>query len=127
MGMHGLGLTTSPAVVRAFDLNGFRTIADLGAAPDTWSSPVRNVAEPARDRVRPGEGGAMAEEFIAASPARDRLSVCAGDFFTDQLPAADLYALGRILHDWGEENIRLLLRRICDALPSGGALLVRRS
>ena len=32
MGMHGFGVLSSPAVVRAFDLSGFRTIADLGGA-----------------------------------------------------------------------------------------------
>jgi acetylserotonin N-methyltransferase len=32
--------------------------------------------------------------------------------------------LGRILHDWTEERIGLLLGRIHDALPSGGGLLI---
>jgi acetylserotonin N-methyltransferase len=66
----------------------------------------------------------LAEEFIAASPARDRLSAHAGDFFQGDLPPADLYSLGRILHDWGEDKIRLLLRRIFDALPLNGGLLI---
>src|SRR5262249_38798887 len=54
----------------------------------------------------------------------DRIEVVAGDFFTDPLPAADLFAVGRILHDWAEDNIRRLLRAIHDRLPTGGALLV---
>ncbi|MCU1262662.1 MAG: tcmN, partial [Bryobacterales bacterium] len=32
MGMHGFGVLSSPEVVRAFDLSGFRKIADLGGA-----------------------------------------------------------------------------------------------
>ena len=48
----------------------------------------------------------------------------AGDFFTDPLPPADLYALGRILHDWTEEKIYFLLMKIYAALPVGGALLI---
>ena len=28
----------------------------------------------------------------------------AGDFFVDPLPPADLYSLGRILHDWSDEK-----------------------
>ena len=125
MGMHGLGLTTSPAVVQAFDFSGFHTLADLGAATGhlviTASEAWPNLRGIAFDlpKVLP-----FAEEFIAASAARDRLSTHAGDFFADDLPAADLYALGRILHDWGEDKIRLLLRRIFDKLPSGGALLI---
>ena len=125
LGMHGLGLTTSPSVVRAFDLSVFHTLADLGAATghlviaacETWPN-LRGIAFDL-PKVLP-----LAEEQIAASAARDRLSVHAGDFFTGDLPPADLYALGRILHDWSEDRIGLLLRRIFDRLPSGGALLI---
>jgi acetylserotonin N-methyltransferase len=52
------------------------------------------------------------------------VELVAGDFFNDPLPAADIYAVGRILHDWGEEKIRKLLARIYAALPTGGALLI---
>jgi acetylserotonin N-methyltransferase len=47
-----------------------------------------------------------------------------GDFFVDALPPADLYTLSRVLHDWAEEKIRLLLARIHAALPDGGGLLI---
>ena len=53
-----------------------------------------------------------------------RVDLTAGDFFTDALPEADLYALGRIVHDWAEPKILDLLRRIFDRLPSGGAVLI---
>ncbi len=125
MGMHGLGLTTSPAVVSAFDLSSFHTLADLGAATghlviaacETWPNLQGIVFD--LDKILP-----LAEEHIAASPAHNRIATCSGDFFSGELPPADLFALGRILHDWGEEKIRLLLRRIFDALPAGGALLI---
>ena len=45
-------------------------------------------------------------------------------FFADELPEADLYVLGRILHDWTDEKCAFLLRKICDRLPAGGGLLV---
>jgi acetylserotonin N-methyltransferase len=48
----------------------------------------------------------------------------AGDFFTDPLPEADLYSVGRILHDWSDEKIHRLLARIYAALPEGGGLLI---
>ena len=57
----------------------------------------------------------------------DRVGLFAGDFFNDPLPPADLYAAGRILHDWSEEKIRKLLGRIYAALPEGGALLIAES
>ena len=42
-----------------------------------------------------------------------------GDFFKDQLPKADLYILARILHDWTDEKVHALLRKISDACTPG--------
>lgn len=42
-----------------------------------------------------------------------------GDFFEDELPKADLYILARILHDWPDEKVHVLLRRITDTCTSG--------
>ncbi|XP_049595957.1 acetylserotonin O-methyltransferase 2 isoform X2 [Syngnathus scovelli] len=48
-----------------------------------------------------------------------------GDFFHGELPAADLYVLARILHDWSEDKCLTLLKRIYDICkPGGGVLLV---
>ena len=125
MGMHGLGLTTSPSLVRAFDLSAFRTMADLGAATghlaiaacEAWPN-LRGIVFD-MPRILP-----MAAEYIAQSPAKDRLRIQAGDFFHDELPPADLYALARVLHDWTADTILCLLRRIYASLPHGGAVLV---
>lgn len=124
-GMHGFGLLCSPEVVRVFNLNRFRHIADLGGG-------TGHLAIAACERYGAMRGTVFdlpeavehARPHIEASRAAARLSVHPGDFFTDPLPEADLYALGRILHDWSEEKIRLLLRRIHAALPAGGALLI---
>lgn len=124
-GMHGLGVLSSPAVVRAFDLSHFHRLVDLGGATGHLAIAACE-AYPAlqgvvldMERVIP-----LAREMVAQSSARDRISCVAGDFFHDDLPPGDLYALGRILHDWSEEKIGLLLRRIADRLPKGGALLI---
>jgi acetylserotonin N-methyltransferase len=64
----------------------------------------------------------LAREQVALSPARGRIEIVTGDFFEDQLPEADLYALGRIPHDWSGHKIGLLLRKIFAPLSAGGAL-----
>jgi acetylserotonin N-methyltransferase len=113
MGMHGFGMLSSPKVVEAFDLSRFKRLVDLGGA-------TGHLAQAAKARW-PG-----LEVAVFDLPAVAELfpGVIAGDFFSDELPAADLYALGRILHDWGEEKIRRLLAKIYTALPEGGALLI---
>ena len=125
MGMHGLGVSTSPDVVRAFDLSRFQTMADLGAATGHLVIAACEAWPQLRGIVFDMEKvTALAREFVDKSPARDRLSLVPGDFFAGELPQADLYALGRILHDWPETKIRLLLRRVWEQLPAGGGLLI---
>jgi len=125
MGMHGFGVLSSPAVVRAFDLSPFHRLVDLGGATGHLTIaaceayPVLEGVVFDLDRVIP-----VAREIVAQSDAASRITCVAGDFFQDDLPAADLYALGRILHDWSEPKIESLLKRVRERLPKGGALLV---
>ena len=52
------------------------------------------------------------------------MGLIVGDFFTDPLPEADIFTLCRVLHDWSEDKIRTLLKKVWERLPSGGALLI---
>lgn len=112
-GMHGFGMLTSPAIAAAFDLSRFHRFVDLGGASG-------HLAEAIQRRYP------HIETLVFDLPAVKQAypQVVAGDFFTDPLPPADLYGLGRILHDWPEHKIRTLLRKIYEALPPNGALLV---
>ena len=125
MGMHGFGVISSPQVVAAMDLSRFKCLADLGGA-------TGHLAIAACERYPTMQAivfdlpAAMplAKEIVEQSAVAARIALVGGDFFSDPLPPADLYALGRILHDWSEEKIRLLLTRIYAALPSQGGILV---
>jgi acetylserotonin O-methyltransferase len=112
-GMHGFGRLSSPAVVAAFDLARFRRLVDLGGG-------TGHLAEAARTRYPRLETAV----FDLPGVAKMYPGTIAGDFFADPLPAADLYSLGRILHDWSEEKIAKLLAKIYAALPEGGGLLI---
>jgi acetylserotonin N-methyltransferase len=124
-GMHGLGTLSSPKVVTAFDLSRFHKMVDLGGAtghlaiaaceryPDLQAA-VFDLAQVIQ----------IAHSYISRSSARQRVTTVAGDFFRDELPDADLFALGRILHDWPEEKIRDLLAKIYRRLPSEGGILL---
>jgi acetylserotonin N-methyltransferase len=124
-GMHGFGQLSSPAVVAAFDLSGYQNLVDLGGATGHLAVAACRHYPGLRATVFDLPGVVpQAREVIAASDVAGRVDVAAGDFFVDPLPPADLYAVGRILHDWSEEKIRRLLSAIHAALPEGGALLV---
>jgi acetylserotonin N-methyltransferase len=121
LGMHGLGQLGSPAVVAAFDLSRFRRLVDLGGA-------TGHLALAALERYPAMEAAVLdlapAIEFAREFVAGTRVELIVGDFFADPLPSADLYALGRILHDWNVDKIRALLGRVHGALPPGGGILI---
>jgi O-methyltransferase len=124
-GMHGQGMVTSPKVVAAFDLSHFHTIVDLGGGSGHLAIAACERYEKMRGVVFDLAGPvAIAREHIARSAAAPRLHAMEGDFFEDELPEADLYALGRILHDWTEPKINRILRRMFDRLPSRGGVLI---
>jgi acetylserotonin N-methyltransferase len=125
MGMHGFGLISSPHVIGAFNLEPFTRLVDLGGATGHLAiaaceryPKLRGVVFDLPDAMP------LAREIVAASAVADRIDIIAGDFFVDPLPPGDVYTLGRILHDWTEAKILALLRRIHDALPVGGAVLI---
>jgi acetylserotonin N-methyltransferase len=125
MGMHGYGLLSSPHVVAAFDLGSYRSLVDLGGATGHLAVAACERYPALRAVVFDlPEAVPLAREVVGASRVADRVSVVAGDFFTDPLPEGDVYALGRILHDWSEEKILRLLARAFERLPSGGAVLI---
>jgi acetylserotonin O-methyltransferase len=124
-GMHGLGLLSSAKVVEAFDLSRFRQLVDLGGA-------TGHLAIAACERY-PGLCAMVfdlpqvigsARDQASRSAAAGRIAVMAGDFFHDELPPADLFAIGRILHDWSEDKIHQLLAKIYRRLSPGGAILI---
>jgi len=61
---------------------------------------------------------------LLAKQGVDNIELSAADFLGDPLPQGDLYILGRILHDWDEEKVRFLVKKVYDSLPKGGALLI---
>ena len=120
MGMHGFGLISSPKVVRAFDLSGFRHLVDLGGG----SGHLPLAAMEAYPKLTTAIFDLAPAIAFARRFCDCKVELREGDFFKDPLPPSDLYSLGRILHDWSDEKGLLLLQRIYEALPSGGGLLI---
>lgn len=49
----------------------------------------------------------------------------AGDFFTEEVPPADLYILARVIHDWPEEKCLTLLNKLCRTCSPGQCAAAR--
>jgi precorrin-6B methylase 2 len=110
---------------KAFDFSNFNTHCDLGgaggylAAQIAMNNPHMSCVSFDLPQVAP-----VATENIAMMGLSDRVSVQSGDFFTSDIPKADVITMGNVLHDWGTQDKKVLIKKAYDALPHGGALVV---
>lgn len=123
--MSGYSAGSAIALANTFPWDRYQTFCDLGAAQGMV--PVQLALRHPHLRgvgfdlpqVQP-----IFEKFVADSGLSSRVAFSDGDFFADSLPPAQVYVLGHVLHDWGLDAKRSLLRRAYEALPEGGAVIV---
>jgi cyclopropane fatty-acyl-phospholipid synthase-like methyltransferase len=65
----------------------------------------------------------IAKKKIAEAGLSDSVKAEPIDFFTQEIPPADVVTMGMILHDWNLEKKMMLIRKAYDALPEGGAFV----
>ncbi len=123
--MTGVSRGANMAIARAFPWAERRTFVDVGAAQGDLAVQIAQ-ANPHLS----GHGfdlpavGPIFDEYAVATGVADRVTFISGDFFKDDLPAADVILMGHILHDWDLPTKRMLIEKAFAALPSGGALIV---
>lgn len=123
--MSGGSLLPALALARAFPWRSYRTVIDVGAAQGCV--PV----EVARAHPHLSGGGfdlppvePVFARFVRAHDMEQRLRFYPGDFLKDELPPADVFIMGRILHNWDLPTKLMLLQKAYRALSPGGALIV---
>lgn len=108
------------AVVAAGDFGRFAVIADIGGGNGSLLKAVLASA--------PGSRGVLfdlphvaAQSSLAGDP---RVTIAAGSFFDDPLPAADAYLLRRVIHDWRDEASLAILKAVRRAAAPGARLIL---
>jgi hypothetical protein len=122
MGAGGFGLRD--LALAGYRLPGPGTVADIGGADGNL---LRLLL--AGDPERRGivfdlpEVVAGAPATLAAAGLADRVEVAGGDFFSS-VPAADIYVLSEVLHDWDDDKGLQILRSIAAAAPRPAHLVL---
>jgi SAM-dependent methyltransferase len=105
----------------------FRHLLDIGGGPGTWTIAFLRAVPGARATLFDlPEVMPLARQRIAESGLSDRVSLVAGDFYVDDLPAgADFAWLSSIAHQNSRQQNRALLAKIHTALQEDGVLIIR--
>jgi hypothetical protein len=123
--MTGLSSPVADALARVFPWDKVGSVIDVGSAQG--GVPVRLALAHRHLRV----GGfdlpqvePIFSRFVAAHGLSERVRFIGGDFFTNDLPQADVLIMGFILHDWDLPTKRMLIEKAHAALPPRGSLIV---
>jgi hypothetical protein len=113
-------LTVIPAVLDAFDFGPFKVIADIGGGHGHLLRAI--LARVPRATGILFELPHVVADAAAATSARLRL--VGGDFFVDPVPAADLYILMDLIHDWSDDDAARILAALRRATPAHAHVLI---
>jgi len=125
--MHVVARDRAPQIVRAIDPGPARRLLDVGGASGTYTIAFLEAApEMSATLFDLPEVVAMGRERIAEAGLADRVTLVAGNFYTDPLPPGhDLALLSAIIHQNSPEQNVALYRKIRNALVGGGRVVIR--
>lgn len=123
--MSGVSRGANIGIANAFPWARYTSCADIGTAQGDLVTQIA-LAHPHLTGIGFDlpEVAPVFEEYIEGHGLTGRVRFSGGNFFTDELPSADVLLFGHILHDWDLETKRMLLRKAHAALPPGGAVVV---
>jgi O-methyltransferase domain/Dimerisation domain len=126
--MSGVSHGANLAIARKFPWSKYRTVVDVGTAQGDLVTQVA-LANPHIEGTGFDlpEVGPIFEEYVEANGISGRVKFSPGSFMEQALPKVDVVMMGHILHDWGLETKRMLVRKAYEALPNGGAYIVYES
>jgi hypothetical protein len=122
--MSGLTTLAAEEIVRLVDVAGVSVVADIGCANGALVFPLLR-AHPGLHGVffdRPGVAAACAVTAAEMGLA-DRVTTVDGDFL-EAVPAANLYLLKHILHNWNDRDCERILSNIARAMQPNGRLVI---
>ena len=113
--------------LQAYSLKGVKRILDIGGGTGAFLLAVKNKYPSIEATVfdLPNVVNVAKSNHQKIDDIVGLLNFCPGDFLKDDIPAnQDVISLVRVLYDHEDSTVELLLKRIYEALPNGGSLLI---
>jgi O-methyltransferase domain len=109
-----------PLVIAAYDFTKFPRIADVGGGRGHLLSAILQSSSLSRGILF--DQPHVVEQ--ATGVTSQRLDLCGGNFFEDELPEAEAYVLMEVIHDWDDQHAEKILHTVRRAAPAGAKLLL---
>ena len=110
---------TSHAVAESYDFSGFRRIVDIGGGHGWF---LKTVLSNAPDAT--GVLFDLPDVVAGSADVGDRIESVGGSFFEAVPDGGDCYTMKHIIHDWGDDQCRVLLANVAKAMAPAGKVLV---
>lgn len=125
-GMHDRATAIGRALVALVDLEGRKSMLDVGGGPGTYSMLLTERYPGLVSTVLELEGvAAIAREIVASHGASERVSFVVGSYRETEFPSGnDVVLMSGMFHRETEASCRRLIEKARDALLPGGLLVV---
>jgi precorrin-6B methylase 2 len=124
--MQGAQMGSFMAFASQFDFSKYSTHCDIGGAAGALSiqiavnNPHMKCITADLPQVQP-----IAQENINRFGVGENVKTKVLDFFEEHdFPKSDVITMGMILHDWGLQDKKMLIKKAFNALPHGGVLVI---
>jgi SAM-dependent methyltransferase len=120
------GVYLGQAVAKKVELTSFSRLLDIAGGSGIYACSMvahhRHLRASVFEKT-PVDG--VAADAIAKRGFTDRVSVIAGNMFSDPLPTGfDVHLISNVLHDWDIPLVVQILKSSFDALSAGGMLII---
>ncbi len=125
--MHAASRDAADRVVAQLGPPRFEQLLDVGGASGTWTRAFLRTAPKARATVFDlPDAIEQARHRFAGSEMEGRVTLVAGDFYVNELPAgADFAWISAVIHQHSRRHTRALFAKVHRALRQGGTVAVR--
>jgi SAM-dependent methyltransferase len=125
--MHSISGPMADGLVAQLGSLTFRHLLDVGGASGTWTLAFLRAAPTAVATIFDlPDAITQARQRLASTEFGDRVSLAAGDFYADDLPAgADFAWVSAICHQHSRRHNRELFAKVFKALAPGGRIAIR--
>jgi hypothetical protein len=124
-GMVNVSAMVGDAVAKAYDFSGFTRIADIGGGHGMLLASILHNYPYLKGMLYDlPEVVAGAPQAECLSGIENRIQIEAGSFFQRVPGGCDAYVLKNIIHDWSDNDCRIILKLIREQLPPHGRVLL---